>query len=133
MRLRVTRTRRSLSSTQARFLTGQPVPEVVEGTLVLFRPPAVDGTPRWSPTDLEFEAVLRLSRRLALLIGEGDQKQLWHTSVVDQPPEHQKQGGWIVRTETGSIYTVEVLREGVSVRPVRRATGSFPVYDCRED
>lgn len=130
MRLRVTRTSRSIKTTQALFLDGKPPPEVVEGTLVLYRIPAADGAPRWSPTEQDFDAVLRLCKRLALIIGDNEHRQLWHTSVVSQPPQPLKEGGgWTVRTENDSIYRVEVLGEGKSVRPVRRATGSFPIYD----
>lgn len=130
MKLRVTKIGRSLSDTHSQALDSAAAPpEIVEGTLVLYRPPSADGRPRHSPTDHGVEAALRLgSNRLALLHSGSDGKQHQWTSGAARMPPVPCREGWKLHTER-SIYLIEVLQEGTTPRRARRDTGSFPIYD----
>ncbi len=128
MRIRATRMGRNSSSTQARYVhDGKDPTETVEGMLVIYRIPGADGRPRWSPSGTSLDATLRMSNRLALLVGEGKEQQLWFSSVImgEVVPGN---GSLMLRTE-GSVYRIEVLAEGGTPRRVRRSTGAFPIYD----
>lgn len=127
MRLRVTRLSRASSVTHSRALLGPEPPEMVEGVLVLYRPPGADGRPRWSAASLDFEGTIRMCRRIAIVFGEGSAQTLWVSSlVIEQGPTSH---GWAVMTESGSRYSVEMLSSGITPRTPRRVTGSFPIYD----
>lgn len=130
MKIRVTKTGRSLSTTHSLSTDGKAAPpEIVEGTLVLYRPPGADGKPRHAATDFEVETAVRLgSGRLALLHQSSDgTTHQWASGVARMPPVPCKEG-WRLVTER-STYLVEVLQEGTTPRRARRDTGSFPIYD----
>jgi hypothetical protein len=129
MKIRVTRVKKSSQTTQSWSPGGNAPPEVVEGTLVLYRAPSLDGRPRWIQTDLGVEdAVERGGGRLALTYCDAaGQLRLWASGAARVPPSPTR-GGLQLVTER-STYLVEVLAEGHAVRRSRRDTGSFPIYD----
>ncbi len=130
MKIRVTKIGRSLSDTHSQALDGTAAPpEIVEGTLVLYRPPAADGKPRYAATDLGVEAAVRMgSNRLAIIHQGADGKpRQWSSGLARQLPSPCREG-WKLYTER-STYLVEVLQEGTTPRRPRRDTGSFPIYD----
>ncbi len=130
MKIRVTKTGRSLSDTHSAALDVEAAPpEIVEATRVLYRPPSADGKPRYASTDLDVETAVRLgSNRLALIHQGADGRPRQWTSGVARLPPSQCREGWRLVTER-STYLVEVLQEGTTPRRPRRDTGSFPIYD----